>query len=152
MREGAAFECHFEVRWADLDGNRHVRNTAFSEYATHTRFRLLAAHGFAQAQLEQLRFGPVMMREEIRYRWEVHFGDALVVNVSCAGLSAYSSHWRCIRMCCAPMGGKPWCLRFSAAGSTWTSEAGHTTQGACSDSPIASAPARLRRANLVAAA
>jgi acyl-CoA thioesterase FadM len=76
MREGAAFECQFEVRWADLDGNRHVRNTAFGEYATHTRFRLLAAHGFDQAQLEGLRFGPVMMREEIRYRREVLFGDS----------------------------------------------------------------------------
>ena len=42
--DGVAFTCPFEVRWADLDGNRHVRNTAFSEYATHTRFRLLAAH------------------------------------------------------------------------------------------------------------
>jgi acyl-CoA thioester hydrolase len=94
MREGTAFECHFEVRWADLDGNRHVRNTAFSEYATHTRFRLLAAHGFDQARLAQLRFGPVMMREEIRYRREVLFGDAVVVTVRCAGLSADGSHWR----------------------------------------------------------
>ena len=94
MREGAAFEWRFEVRWADLDGNRHVRNTAFSEYATHTRFRLLAAHGFDQARLEALRFGPVMMREEIRYRREVLFGDALRVDVSCAGLSADGSHWR----------------------------------------------------------
>ena len=94
MREGTAFECQFEVRWADLDGNRHVRNTAFSEYATHTRFRLLAAHGFDQARLEALRFGPVMMREEIRYRREVRFGDAVVVTVRCAGLSADGSHWR----------------------------------------------------------
>lgn len=94
MREGTAFECEFEVRWADLDGNRHVRNTAFSEYATHTRFRLLAAHGFDQAQLEELRFGPVMMREEIRYRREVLFGDALQVTVRCAGLSSDGSHWR----------------------------------------------------------
>lgn len=94
MGEGAAFECQFEVRWGDLDGNRHVRNTAFSEYATHTRFRLLAAHGFNQAELQELRFGPVMMREEIRYRREVLFGDALVVNVRCAGLSLDSSHWR----------------------------------------------------------
>jgi acyl-CoA thioesterase FadM len=67
MREEPAFECRFEVRWSDLDGNRHVRNTAFSEYATHTRFRLLAAHGFDQARLQALRFGPVMMREAIRY-------------------------------------------------------------------------------------
>ncbi len=94
MQEGEAFACRFEVRWADLDGNRHVRNTAFSEYATHTRFRLLAAHGFDQATLESLRFGPVMMREEIRYRREVLFGDALVVNVRCAGLSSDSSQWR----------------------------------------------------------
>ena len=94
MQEDESFKCHFEVRWSDLDGNRHVRNTAFSEYATHTRFRLLAAHGFDQAQLETMRFGPVMMREEIRYRREVLFGDALVVNVRCAGLSADSSQWR----------------------------------------------------------
>ncbi|HEV2148728.1 MAG TPA: thioesterase family protein [Longimicrobiaceae bacterium] len=94
MREGQSFECRFEVRWADLDGNRHVRNTAFSEYATHTRFRLLAAHGFDQARLEALRFGPVMMREEIRYRREVLFGDALAVTVRCAGLSPDGSHWR----------------------------------------------------------
>lgn len=89
-----AFECHFEVRWDDLDGNRHVRNTAFSEYATHTRFRLLAAHGFTQAKLEALGFGPVMVREEIRYKREVLFGDALRVNVRCAGLSVDSSQWR----------------------------------------------------------
>lgn len=94
MRDGTWFQCQFEVRWADLDGNRHVRNTAFSEYATHTRFRLLAAHGFDQARLEALRFGPVMMREETRYRREVLFGDALVVNVRCAGLAPDGSHWR----------------------------------------------------------
>ena len=71
MDDGKAFECYFEVRWTDLDGNRHVRNTVFSEYATHTRFRLLAAHSFMQAKLEALRFGPVILREEIRYRREV---------------------------------------------------------------------------------
>lgn len=92
--EGTAFECRIEVRWADLDGNRHVRNTAFSEYATHTRFGLLAAHGFDQARLEAVGFGPVMMREEIRYRREVRFGDVLVVNVRCAGLSVDGSQWR----------------------------------------------------------
>ena len=40
--------------------NRHVRNTIFSELATHTRFRLLEAHGFPQERFESLRFGPVM--------------------------------------------------------------------------------------------
>jgi acyl-CoA thioester hydrolase len=94
MRDGESFECRFEVRWSDLDGNRHVRNTAFSEYATHARFRLLGAHGFGQAQLEAQRFGPVMMREEIRYKREVLFGEGLVVTVRCAGLSPDVSQWR----------------------------------------------------------
>jgi acyl-CoA thioester hydrolase len=94
MREAAAFECPFEVRWSDIDGNRHVRNTAFSEYASHARFRLLSAHGFDQAALERLRFGPVMMREEIRYRREAHFGERLLVTVRCAGLSPDASQWR----------------------------------------------------------
>jgi acyl-CoA thioester hydrolase len=93
MQNDAAFRCRFEVRWADLDGNRHVRNTAFSEYASHTRFQLLAAHGFTPSKLEAQRFGPVMMREEIRYRREVLFGDTLSVDVSCSGLSADGSHW-----------------------------------------------------------
>jgi acyl-CoA thioester hydrolase len=35
-----------------------------------------------------------MMREEIRYRREVRFGDAVVVDVRCAGLSDDGSHWR----------------------------------------------------------
>lgn len=93
MQDNAAFSCRFEVRWADLDGNRHVRNTAFSEYASHTRFQLLAMHGFTPERLEAQRFGPVMMREEVRYRREVRFGDTLSVDVACAGLSSDASHW-----------------------------------------------------------
>lgn len=94
MNQPEAFEEHFTVRWSDLDANRHVRNTIFSEFATHTRFRLLETHGFSQARFESLRFGPVMFREEIRYRRELHFGDEVTVSVLFAGLSEDGSHWR----------------------------------------------------------
>lgn len=89
-----AFEEEFAVRWSDMDANRHVRNTIFSEFATHTRFRLLEAHGFSQAMFERLRFGPVMFREEIRYRRELVFGEQVTVNVRAAGLSEDGSQWR----------------------------------------------------------
>ena len=94
MTEEQAFKEHFTARWADLDANRHLRNTLFSEFATHTRFRLLEAHGFGQAAFESHRFGPVMFREEIRYRREVMFGDRIAVNVLFAGLSADGSQWK----------------------------------------------------------
>jgi acyl-CoA thioester hydrolase len=89
-----AFEERFAVRWSDLDANRHVRNTIFSEMATHTRFRMLEAHGFPQARFEESRFGPVMFREEIRYRRELVFGEQVTVNVLCAGLADDGSQWR----------------------------------------------------------
>lgn len=94
MDENRAFEEHFAVRWSDMDANRHVRNTIFSEFSTHTRFRLLEARGFSQARFEALRFGPVMFREEIRYRRELVFGEEAVVNVLSSGLSGDGSQWR----------------------------------------------------------
>jgi acyl-CoA thioester hydrolase len=94
MNQSQAFEERFRVRWSDLDANRHVRNTIFSEFATHTRFRLLEAHGFPQARFESSRFGPVMFREEIRYRRELLFGEEAAVNVRFAGLSEDGSQWR----------------------------------------------------------
>jgi acyl-CoA thioester hydrolase len=94
MNHPGVFVARFSVRWADLDANRHVRNTIFSEFATHTRFRLLEAHGFPQERFETLRFGPVMFREEVRYRRELVFGDEATVSVVAAGLSEDGSQWR----------------------------------------------------------
>jgi acyl-CoA thioester hydrolase len=86
------FQERFAVRWSDLDVNRHVRNTIFSELATHARIRLLESFGFGQSRFESLCFGPVMLREEIRYRRELVFGEAGLVTALIAGLSADGSH------------------------------------------------------------
>ena len=50
-----AFELQFVVRWSDMDANRHMKNTAFSEYAVDTRFQMLMSRGFDQARFEELR-------------------------------------------------------------------------------------------------
>jgi acyl-CoA thioester hydrolase len=84
----------FTVRWSDLDANRHVKNTVYSEFATHTRLQLLASKGFDQARFERERFGPVMFREDVRYRRELRFGDEVVVHVVVSGLAEDGSQWR----------------------------------------------------------
>ena len=88
------FQQQIVVRWQDIDANRHLRNTAYSEFATDTRFRYVAAHGYTQERFEELRFGPVILREEIRYRREVLLGQTVTVNFMTAGLSADGSQWR----------------------------------------------------------
>ena len=87
----AEFEREFEVRWADLDPNRHLRNTAYSDYATHTRFSVLIEHGFTPSRFEELSFGPVVFREETRFMREVAMGDKVTIAVPVAGLSAEAS-------------------------------------------------------------
>lgn len=115
MDQQPVFEERFAVRWADLDANRHVRNTIFSELATHTRFRLLEAHGFPQERFESLRFGPVMFREEIRYRRELLFGDEAIVSVIAAGLSDDGSQWRVHQEVRRPDGKQAAILRIDGA-------------------------------------
>ena len=91
----AAAHVHtFTVRWSDLDANRHVKNTVYSEFATHTRLQLLASKGFDQARFERERFGPVMFREDVRYRRELRFGDDVMVDVVVSGMAEDGSRWR----------------------------------------------------------
>lgn len=97
MPQSTAHEEQFSIRWSDLDANRHVKNTVFSELATHARFRVLESRGFGQKKFESLRLGPVMIREEIRYRRELLLGDRVTVGVLFAGLSDDGSHWEVVQ-------------------------------------------------------
>jgi acyl-CoA thioester hydrolase len=84
----------FEVRWADLDVNRHLRNTAYSEYATHVRVSFLEEHGFGFQEFGRLGFGPVILREEARYFREIGPGDTFEVDFRVAGLSSDGARWK----------------------------------------------------------
>ena len=94
MTEQHAFARQFVVSWSDLDANRHLRNTSFIEYAVNTRFQMLEERGYPLARFEELRFGPVIFREEIRYRREVFAGQIVTVSVSLAGMARDGSQWR----------------------------------------------------------
>lgn len=83
-----------EVRWADLDPNRHVRSTVYADYAAHARVAWMSDHGFPLARLEELGIGPVLMREDSRFFREVTLGEQLTIILHLNGYSADGSHWR----------------------------------------------------------
>jgi acyl-CoA thioester hydrolase len=83
----------YVVRWSDVDGNGHLRNTAFSEYATDARVALFAAIGFPWDRFQALQLGPVLFREEIEYRREASLGEEVLVDARCAGLAPDASRW-----------------------------------------------------------
>ena len=87
MSDEPVFSRRFEVRWADLDANRHLRNTAYLDYATHVRFAFLAENGFPPSRFGELHFGPVILREEMTFLREVGPNDELTVDYRLAALS-----------------------------------------------------------------
>lgn len=90
------FRTQMEIRWADLDANKHVRNTAYSEFATHARLRFLAARGFPAERFTRIGIGPIFFREETVFRRELHLGDIVTIEVRSDGLAPDVSRWRVV--------------------------------------------------------
>ncbi|MDX1599905.1 MAG: acyl-CoA thioesterase [Anaerolineales bacterium] len=84
----------FEVLWADLDINGHVRHTVYGDWAGEARHRALAAGGIRPGHLEAKGVGPVLIREEARYLREIRALDSVRVVTKLAGLSEDHSRWR----------------------------------------------------------
>ena len=77
----------FDIRWSDIDANRHLGNTAYVNYMSHTRMNFLMENGFGQKHLSKLNIGPVVFYEHIYYFKEVFAGRPVQVSLQLKGLS-----------------------------------------------------------------
>ena len=71
MTPPTSFE--FQVTWADLDSNRHLRNTGYLDYAAQARFLYFDSRGHGREEFEIQGIGPAILTETITYRKELHF-------------------------------------------------------------------------------
>lgn len=88
------FERPFEIRWADIDANLHLRHTVYADFCATLRVQCLAHFGFGMHQLAQLRIGPVLFQENLSYRREVRPEDKVRVNMRIGGASEDGRKWR----------------------------------------------------------
>ena len=56
---------NFEVRWSDLDANRHLANSAYVNMMSHTRMEFLNSLGLTLNQMAQNQLSPVVCHEHI---------------------------------------------------------------------------------------
>ncbi len=77
----------FEVRWNDLDANRHLANSAYINFMSHTRMAYLNRAGFTLARMEEYGLGPIVFYEHIYYFREVLPGQPVRVSLELKGLS-----------------------------------------------------------------
>lgn len=77
----------FEIRWSDVDANRHLANSAYVNYMSHTRMAFLMEMGFDQRTLAKYTIGPVVFYEHIYYFKELFLGSPVKVSMEINGLS-----------------------------------------------------------------
>ncbi len=77
----------FEVRWSDVDANRHLRNSAYIDFMSHTRMSFFLEKGFGQVQLAKMNLGPVALHEHMYYFKEVFPGKPVRVSLQLKGIS-----------------------------------------------------------------
>ncbi|MFK7747541.1 MAG: acyl-CoA thioesterase [Kordia sp.] len=77
----------FDIRWSDLDANRHLANSAYINFMSHTRMGFLIENGFTQRELAKNNIGPVVFYEHMYYFKEAFAGKPVKVSLEVAGLS-----------------------------------------------------------------
>lgn len=82
-----------QIRWADIDANRHLRHSVYYDYAASVRISLLNENGLSMKKLEALRIGPVLFREEAIFKREILFEDKLEVTTELTKATEDYSRW-----------------------------------------------------------
>jgi len=71
-----------QIRWADIDANRHLRHSVYYDFGASMRINALSAEGLTMKKLEELRIGPILFREEAIFKREIMLEDAITIDVS----------------------------------------------------------------------
>lgn len=89
-----SYKVKFATKWSDFDPNRHMRHTAYNEYAAEVRIRYFAAQNFSIDEFTKHDIGPILFEEYISFRKEIHLGENISVNLKLSGLSKNNERWK----------------------------------------------------------
>ena len=88
------FEVNFKTKWSDFDPNRHMRHTAYNDYAAEVRVRFFQEHGLSINEFAKLNIGPILFKEETSFYKEIHIGENINVHMELEGVSKGIERWR----------------------------------------------------------
>ncbi len=84
----------FEVLWASIDANNHMRHSSYNDYAAQARIAYFHDHGFPINMFKRLDLGPILFKEETYFIREVNLNESITVSCSCAALRKDGSKWK----------------------------------------------------------
>jgi acyl-CoA thioester hydrolase len=87
------FSRTIQVRWADIDANRHLRHSVYYDYGATVRMSVLSDRGLTTKKLEELTLGPVLFREEAIFKREILFEDKITLNLELVKVTEDYGRW-----------------------------------------------------------
>ena len=81
------YKKQFEIRWSDVDANRHLANSAYINFMSHTRVSFFEDHDFSLSNLVKYDLSPVIFYEHVYYFKEAFLGMPIQVSLEITGLS-----------------------------------------------------------------
>jgi acyl-CoA thioester hydrolase len=82
-----------QVRWSDIDQNRHLRHSAYYDYGATARIALFSERGLPSAKLEAFHIGPILFREEAIFKKEIKFEDKIRIDTQLIKSLPNFSRW-----------------------------------------------------------
>ena len=89
----SSFSKLIQIRWADIDANRHLRHSSYFDYGATVRMMFLSESGLTTHKLEELHIGPILFREEAIFKREIKLEDTITVDVALVKASPTYSRW-----------------------------------------------------------
>lgn len=76
-----SYKISFKTKWSDFDANKHMRHTAYNDYAAEARLRFLDENGFGLPVMEKQHIGPILFSENTIFRREIKLGEDISVEL-----------------------------------------------------------------------
>ena len=87
------FSTPLQIRWSDIDANRHLRHSVYYDYGAAMRMMFLTSKGLTTEKLEEFQVGPVLFREEGIFKREVRLEDEITIDVEIVKTTPTFSRW-----------------------------------------------------------
>lgn len=94
----------FEVRWSDIDANRHLANSSYVMYCAQTRMAFMNSHKMGLKELTRWGIGPVILHERYSFFKEIYADQTVYVSLEIAGMSDDASIYQFVHKFYLPDG------------------------------------------------
>ncbi len=82
-----------QIRWTDIDANRHMRHSAYYDFGAVARVNFLVQHGLDTSKFEEMNIGIILFREEALFKREIIYTDKIEIDVELTKASKDFSRW-----------------------------------------------------------